>query len=551
MIVGTKSTTAMVVLAQFMFLAGCSEKQTPLEVVNPEELGDSHTIAIGGDFILGRKFNLACYSKDKLSKVFNDLKPRMKNAELTILNAEGVISSGGSFSNKKEGGPYMYRAHPNAIHAIVEAGVDVVSVGNNHSGDYGPLAFTEMLDRLTRAGIGYFGGGENIKDAKRPAYRKVGDLTIAFVGGDLTMNRQFAATKNKAGTLFFFDVASGDNEDDVVEEFSKILREAKQYAHVVLFSPHWGDNWKDKPSDAIKNMAHRLIDEGYDGIFGHSSHRAQGVEIYRGRPIVYDMGNTLLDWGNIGYHEHSFFFELSVNRAGVSSMRAYPLKLQTNRTSLSKGKRKEDALKMIKDLSYEMGTKVVIKDGTARIGLSPGDIDLPTKPLVLRHKRPVRKAPSDVILDTLPSDAVVLNLEYTSGISLVGYRLLVEKMRAPSGAQIVQLFFSTKKKLEMDYKVHLEARGLDAKTGKPATKYAGHIPGDWLLPTSQWPLGKIIQDWTVFKMKLKPEGKVQFYAGLWDGKQLLDDKLTHLGEASFSRKAKLILDALDDYRLRR
>jgi poly-gamma-glutamate synthesis protein (capsule biosynthesis protein) len=484
----------------------------------------------------------------------------LEKADLTIVNGEGVISSGGQFTDKGEPIPYMYRAHPKAVDVLKDLGIDVVVVGNNHVGDYGRVALGEMLDRLTTAGIAYAGGGLDLKDASRPAYRVVGDTVVAVVGGDLTMAPGTPATPDSPGTYFHADAHLDNNEDELVEKLTGILAEARKHAHVVLFSPHWGRNWKKKPTKPLRSLAKRLIKAGYDAILGHSSHLFHGVELIDGKPVIYDSGNVFLDYGG-GHEAHrDTLWELKVNRAGVVGIVGYPLRLKKNRTQLAKDKERDEILETLKKRSKEMGTKLVIRDGVATAKCDPGEIKGP-KGTPEPPKRPVpekiRLAPSDAIIDALPAGVEKVNIEYEEGIRLIGYKLVNDEIQSPHGGQVVILYFTTDQKVKNSYSVHLESRGLDKKTDKPRKGYASHLPGDWLWPTDRWPVGKVIQDWTMFRLKVKPEGKVDFYVGLHrrkmvtpksSDKPLVDGALLHLGSSVYKRDAQHIFEVLNAYR---
>jgi poly-gamma-glutamate synthesis protein (capsule biosynthesis protein) len=233
---------------------------------------ETHTIIYGGDFTLGRRLNEALWDPEARGRILGDVEPLLREADLALVNAEGVIALGGRFNDKGEPRPYLFRAHPAAIDVLSRAGIDLVTVGNNHAVDYGPEALTEMLDRLSLAGIGAFGGGHDLADARRPAYRRLGDTGVAFVGADFTVSAKYRATEGRAGILYYDAFRDGRQEDEIVADLTRIHDEARRHAQVVLLSPHWGDNMIDRPAPHLRSLARRLIEAGYDGILGHSAH---------------------------------------------------------------------------------------------------------------------------------------------------------------------------------------------------------------------------------------------------------------------------------------
>ena len=239
-----------------------------------------------------------------------EIAPLLSAAGLALVNGESVISQGGAIGSKREARPYRFRAHPLAVDLLSEAGIDVVNVGNNHGGDYGPDAPEEMLDRLRQAGIDYTGGGHDAADAATPTYRVDGDTVVAFVGADLTSARRASAQPTRPGVLHLPGVNSR-RTDDVMKGLTAVLRETRQRAHVLLRTPHWGNNWTTEPTRTTKKIAPRLIKAGYDGILGHSAHVVQGVELVDGKPVVYDAGNLLLDHDPDAPDRHGMLYEVA------------------------------------------------------------------------------------------------------------------------------------------------------------------------------------------------------------------------------------------------
>lgn len=517
-----------------------------------------HTVVYGGDVTFGRRINNALFDAAARGRIFGDVKPLLAKADLVIVNGEGVIAAGGMFTDKDEPRPYMYRAHPRMIEVLKDAGIDVVTVGNNHSGDYGRDALVEMLDRLTLAGIDYTGGGHDLADARRPAYRRVGDTVIAVVGADLTNTAVFAATHTLPGSLYFDAFKTSKNEDLIVRELSSVLEEARKHAHVVLLTPHWGDCWVDAPTPGLRKLAARLIRAGYDGIMGHSSHWLHGAELVDGKPVLYDAGNLVIDYGGGDDAHRDLLYELTVNRAGVARVTAHPLWLEMNQATLAEGKKRDDILARFAKRSAKLGTKVEVRDGVAAFDCDPGDVaGPPGAPAPPERPKPaaVRTAPSGIVLDALPEGATPVDVEYEGGVHLVGFELVVPEIKAPKGGQFVVLYWTSDAPVTADLEVHVEARGLDEKSREIRPTTANHVPGDWILPAREWPPKKIIADWTLLRLSFVPEGEVEFLAGLRSGGllepkrasvTLVDDRLVPLGRAVYKEGARPMFEYLEE-----
>ncbi len=348
---------------------------------------------------LGQGSSQAVYFPESWGNIFGNVSPILEQADVTLVNAEGVISGGGLFAFKEDRFPLTYRAHPNAAKMLAKVGVDIADVGNNHSGDYGKEAFVEMLDRLSHEGIDYTGGGYTLEDARTPAVRVVGDTGLAVVGADMTFTKSFAALWNTPGNLFFGLAHTGRDQDRTVDTLVKILNETRTKANVVLFTPHWGNNWQKTPTPHLRTLAARLIQAGFDGILGHSAHVIQGIELIDGKPVIYDAGNLLLNYGpRKGDHgEHrSLLYEIEFTKAGIKKLVAHPISLDRNQTRLASKDTANDILDNLKRLSQEMNTDVVIENGVGIVNCAAGDIFGPKTPAPLRKvkREKIREAPS-------------------------------------------------------------------------------------------------------------------------------------------------------------
>lgn len=537
-----------------------AEKKKPRAVDN-----NTYTLAFGGDFTLGRWLNEALFDGAQKKQILAEIAPFFIEADIAVINGEGVISSGGAYFDKGEPRPFMYRAHPLAVDVLKDAGIDVVTVGNNHFGDYGRGAMMEMLHRLRKGGIDYTGGGVNLRDAETPAYVRVGDVVVAVVGGDFTWGGRFAARHNRPGLVHYNAFYPEKFEDKIVERLQKTLRNARKHAHVVLLTPHWGENWLTAPTPSIRRLAKRITAVGYDGILGHSAHVFQGVELIDGKPVIYDAGNLVSDLSLGGNRKYGFVWRLSFNRTGIISAQAIPVQLLKNKTVwIRDGKDQKRVLALAQKLvqqSEALGTKLHLKKNHAFLECTPQNHAPPPSPNKI-PKRPVpqkvRLEPSDTIVNALPPTATPVNVQYSEGITLVGYELITHKISVPKGGQIIQTYWSTQQKIHGDYRIHLHARHFPGEGKSFRTATEQHIPGDWLLPTYRWPVEKIIRDRNLLRLKFVPKGNISFYVSLAQkNKQLNPQKssvslenghLVPIGTAKYDKTAKRLFDYLKDYR---
>ena len=204
-----------------------------------------------------------------------------KQSDKTIGNLECVVGTTG----KPESKPFVLRANPRVL-PLIKKHFSAVSLANNHTGDYGPQALSKMIDLLDGAGIAYFGAGKDIRSAHKPIIFDVKGKRIAILGYAIFLPRSFEALDDRPGTAW-------GEPDYIVADIKK----AKEFygADIVITYPHWG--WEgDKTASAREEFLARLmIDSGADAVVGGHPHVTQNIEIYKGRPIFYSLGNFVFD----------------------------------------------------------------------------------------------------------------------------------------------------------------------------------------------------------------------------------------------------------------
>ena len=216
-----------------------------------------------------------------ISKEYLDI---MKNAGYTCVNNEFTYSTRGKALNGKA---WTFRANPNRVEYLKEMGVDLALLANNHVYDYGKDAMLDTLDTLKNAGIDYFGAGANLEEAMKPVYVELGGKTVAFVAASRAEKYKMTpqATATEPGILRCYDPAL----------FIEVIKEARANADLVVACVHWGTERSTVLEQAQLNTARQYIDAGADIIIGSHSHCLQGIEYYKGKPIVYSLGNFWFD----------------------------------------------------------------------------------------------------------------------------------------------------------------------------------------------------------------------------------------------------------------
>jgi len=238
------------------------------------------TLLFVGDIMLSRRIGAIMAEKNDWTYPFLQISDALKRADLVFANLESPISSRGT----RMGSIYSFRADPRAVAGLSSAGIDVVSLANNHVWDYGPEALGETLDTLRSAGIDYIGAGVNYAAAHEPVIKDVRGTKIAF-WGYTNLVPVGATVEKSAPAVAFLDLKQ------VIPDIAR----AKERADIVIVSFHWGNEYETKHNQKQAEIAYAVIDAGADLVIGHHPHVRQEVEKYHGGYIAYSLGNFVFD----------------------------------------------------------------------------------------------------------------------------------------------------------------------------------------------------------------------------------------------------------------
>jgi len=481
---------AMLSVLLGVFAWGACSKRQPEAPVDDK----LHTVAFGGDAIIGRRMNSFIMDNDysvPLEKVAGIL----RGADLAVVNLEAIIATGGRQIDKGDRGICHFRGRPETVRILTEAGVDIASLANNHAGDYGPAAVRQGLEIIRKAGITPVGAGEDLKGALAPAYAKLGNTVVAVIAAHSTQRRALA-TPERAGNNFL----SLSNPDKFVRTVKKQVAQARKYAHVVLFAVHWVEKDKQAPPSArMKKLARRLVKEaGIDALLGTGSHFLKGVELIDTKPVIYDVGNLIFDFDSKKSRRldmnKSGLFILHLNSSGIRRVEVVPILLEYCRTAPASGKTAVRMMKKFINASKKFGTEVKLSGHRAVIEIENAKAPPPPSARYTEKKKPAPVLPEpasyrhDVVVDKIPESAVQRKVRFENGIELLAYEIPEKELLKP-GVRIdtywraiepLDELYSMTPRVEADFS---------------EKKWRGtHMPGDWMYPTTWWKPGQIIRD---------------------------------------------------------
>jgi len=258
-----------------------SLEQSPSPGSSPERR--KIVIHAAGDTSLDPNF-ISTYRTEGYGYAWSGLDGLFENDDLSIVNLECAVSEKGSPLPKD----FNFRGDPRALPPMRKAGVEVASLANNHAYDYGPEALVDTVKNLRDVGITPVGAGKDDVEAEAPAVLRVGGWSIAVVAWDAVVDPWPTAVAAPAHP----GVAFGHDFNAVV----RAVRSVSRRADLTIVQTHWGVELDTQPESFQVPQAHELIQAGADMIFGGHSHRLQPLDIYKGKPIFWSLGNFV--WPN-------------------------------------------------------------------------------------------------------------------------------------------------------------------------------------------------------------------------------------------------------------
>jgi len=229
-----------------------------------------------GDIMLGGRWERTVAANDYFHP-FENIAPELQAGDITLANLEMPLTRRGrEYTNKK----FRFRARPDSAFALKKAGINVVTLANNHIMDYGVPGLADTLASLMRAGIESVGASGDLTTACMPLITEIKGVRVAILGYSLTLPEQFWAGKNRPGTAPL-------REKPVMADIAA----AREQADIVIVTVHWGEEGSTRLRDYQPRLARLMIDSGADAVIGHHPHILQGIERYKRGIIFYSLGN--------------------------------------------------------------------------------------------------------------------------------------------------------------------------------------------------------------------------------------------------------------------
>ena len=297
---------------------------------------NTKTILITGDYApINRIEKLSVEGKH--DEIFGDFLSVIKNADFSVINLECPLTSVSSPITKT--GPAL-KASPECIKSLAFAGIDLVTLANNHILDQGFIGLKDTLEICHQNKIATIGAGLSKKEASEVFYVNLGNTRVAFI----------AIAENEWSTIGYNNY--GANPLNPVDNFYTIA-EAKKNASIVIVIVHGGHEMYQLPSTRMQKTYRFFIDAGADFVIGHHPHCVSGYEYYKDKPIIYSLGNFVFDNGKFGSLWNSGMAVLITMIDHKATFELIPFNQNGEKAGLQllKSKEKDDFVTMINELN--------------------------------------------------------------------------------------------------------------------------------------------------------------------------------------------------------
>ncbi len=271
------------------------------------QVGGQEAIRVGvvGDIVPGRNVNNKMVAFGDYTHPFRKVAAELGSYDVTIANLEGNLSN--TIAPPEDAHTFSFVSSPQMVDGFKMAGIDAVTLANNHSmwnsEGWGARGLLDTIDALQGGGVPHFGAGNDLAEARAPWVADVGGKTIAFLGIDgVTANeeaRDFGATVylSELGNTGYAG-ATGDSPGTnpyITDQFLADIEAAVGQYDIVIPYFHFGIEYFAVPPRWARDGAKAAIDKGATMVVTNHPHVIQGMQIYKGKPIVYSVGNFIFD----------------------------------------------------------------------------------------------------------------------------------------------------------------------------------------------------------------------------------------------------------------
>lgn len=309
--------------------------------LEPKKEGEI-TLLFAGDILLDDEYAVMATMKQRTNGVFDsyseETMQEMQAADIFMVNNEFTYTNRGT---PTEGKTYTFRADPECAAILQDMGVDIVSLANNHSYDFGEISMRDTFDTLNNIEMPYVGAGLNLDDAAQTIYFEVEDTKIGIVSA--TQIERVSNPDTKPATETSPGVFRCFSETRIYDEIAK----AKENCDFVVAYVHWGTESTDELDWSQPDISVKLAEAGADLIVGAHPHVLQEIANVKGVPTIFSLGNYLFNSGTCD----TGLLKVTLQNKELKTFQFIPAKQSGCYTQILNGAEKERVLSYMRSIS--------------------------------------------------------------------------------------------------------------------------------------------------------------------------------------------------------
>jgi poly-gamma-glutamate synthesis protein (capsule biosynthesis protein) len=340
----------LIVLVILVFIAvWATIFNTSSSVVNVEPK-ENVSVAVTGDVMFARKMPNVL-SMD--SSPFAGVSDVVSNVDLLLVNFENAATSSGNAVK----GDVPLSCDPSYVPLLKANNNTVASLANNHAFDYGIEGMKDTVKNLNDAGITPIGAGETEDEAHQAVVKEINGRKITILN--------YMDSNNFAE--YSYDVmpyANGSTPGYSAYDSADAQKQIAEHndSDMIIAYLHFGNEYSNSPNEDQVKIAHELIDYGADVVLGSHPHVTQGIEVYKGKPVFYSLGNFIFDQSNTATHS-AYFVKLDlVDNTCVCTV--YPIYISNY---LPQYMSSEDGTSLLSNLSPKADQLEITANGTGKL----------------------------------------------------------------------------------------------------------------------------------------------------------------------------------------
>lgn len=291
------------------------------------------TMNILGDIIPGRHVAEKMAEKG-VEYPFKLVAPYTRGADIVLGNLECPLTD----SIKPPYSGMQFSAPASTVEGLKLLGLNIVTLANNHSTNFGRGAFEDTLKILSESRIARVGGGYDYHEAYSPVIMDVRGFKVGFIDYN-SIPESIDASGSDSGVAWIrMRPWNPDSPDDfrMVEER---VREAAEKSDFVVACFHWGQEYRYEPSDSMRELARRAVDAGADMVVGQHTHTIGPVELYKGGVIFYTLGNFIFDQRFSEQVRRGFILKCEFKEGMLTGLKMVPYRINNScQTVVSTGR---------------------------------------------------------------------------------------------------------------------------------------------------------------------------------------------------------------------